>query len=79
MPIYVTLTDHETGKELYCLIDSLRYVRPYLCSDGELHSVLPSYTPYDEPLLVMETPLEVIKKVVKAQLEAQAIDLEGRS
>jgi len=79
MPVYVTLTDLETGKDVYCLLDSLRYVRPHVGSDGELHSVLPTYTPYDEPLLVEETPFDVIKKVVKAQLEAQAIDLEGRS
>jgi len=79
MPIYVSLTDLETGKTVYCLADSLRYVRPHLGSDGELHSVLPTYTPYDEPLLVVETPFDVIKAVVKAQLEAQAIDMEERS
>jgi len=79
MPVYVTLTDLETGKEVYCLCDSLRYVRPFVDSAGDLHSVLPSYTPYDEPMLVEESPFDVIKKVVRAQLEAQAIDLEEKA
>jgi len=79
MPIYVTLTDLGTGKDVYCLVDSLRYVRPFVDDSGELHSVLPTYTPYDEPLLVEETPFDVIKAVVKAQLEAQAIDLEAHN
>jgi len=79
MNTYVTLTDLETGKEVYCLVNSLRYIRPWVGSDGELHSVLPIYTPHEEPLIVEEEPFDVVKKVVKAQLEAQALDTEAKA